>query len=122
MPAAIFILALWLCNLIGCHKKETGPIYQGRLEITGICSNYTISVISGGLDSNQVELSWTDPTTNLQYTNAFRLKNPCDFPAELKAGDVFYFQLESAPSRNCAQCLAYYPTPSKGLDIRVVTP
>jgi hypothetical protein len=122
MPAVILLLAFWLCNVIGCRKTETGPVYQGRLEVTGICSNYTLSVTSGGLDSNRVEPQWTDPTTNLTYTNAFRLNNPCDFPTTLKAGDTFYFQIESAPSQNCAQCLAYYPTPAKGLSIRVVQP
>lgn len=122
MHATFFILTLWLCNVIGCNKTETGPIYQGRLEVAGICSNYTIGLISGGLDTAYVEQRWTDPTTNIEYSNVFRLTNPCDFPTELKAGDTFHFQLETAPSRNCAQCLAFYPTPTKGLAIRVVKP
>lgn len=121
MQAAILLLALWLCNVIGCRKTDVGPVYTGRLEIDGICGNYTIKALNGGLDTTQVQANWTDPTTNISYTNVFGLSNPCDFPDSLQAGDTFEFRL-MAPSSSCIQCLAYYPTPGKQLSIQLVRP
>ena len=121
MQAVLVILAICLCNVIGCRKTESGPTYTGRLEIDGICGNYTLTVLNGGLDTTQVQASWTDPTTNITYTNAFGLSNPCDFPDSLQAGDSFEFRL-ATPNRNCVQCLAFYPTPGKQLSIQVVRP
>lgn len=121
MQAALLILAIFLCNVIGCRKTETGPIYTGRLEIDGICQNYTLSVLNGGLDTLQVQARWTDPQTNITYTNAFGVSNPCDFPDALQAGDTFEFRL-ATPNNNCVQCLAFYPTPDKKLSIQVVNP
>ncbi len=122
MQGILLVLSFWLCNLISCRKTERGPIHQGKLEIDGICGNYTIAVLNNTLDTSQVVASWTDPTTNIDYSNVFGLKDPCDFPPSIKRGDTFYFRLRSAPSSGCAQCLAYYPTPSKQLSIQVVTP
>ncbi|MFM7672086.1 MAG: hypothetical protein ACKO6Q_05775 [Bacteroidota bacterium] len=120
MQSLPILLAIILCNLIGCRKTENGPVYTGRLEIDGICGNYTLTVLNGGLDTSQVQHSWTDPTTNITYSNAFGLTNPCAFPDSINAGDTFEFQLVT-DNRTCIQCLAFYPTPAKSLSIRVVT-
>lgn len=119
MPAFIFILALFLCNVIGCRKTETGPTFTGRLEIDGICGNYTITVLQGELDTTQVQANWTDPNTGIAYTNVFGLSDPCGFPDLLKAGDTFSFRIKS-PNNGCVQCLAFYPTPAKSLSIQVI--
>ncbi len=103
-----------------CGNKRTGATLKGRLEIAGICMNYTISVIEGNPGKDAVEPSWTDETTNNSYTNAFRLGNPCDFPATIKQGDEFYFSIDTAKGKECAVCMAYYPTPSKSLSIKVI--
>ena len=121
MQGLLLILAIYLCNVIGCRKEEIGPTYTGRLEIDGICGNYTLTVLNGGLDTSQVDASWTDPQTNITYTHAFGLSNPCDFPDSLQAGDTFEFRLAS-PNNNCVQCLAFYPTPTKHLSIQVIRP
>lgn len=121
MPTLILLLALWLLNFIGCQKTERGPIHQGRVEDIGICDNYTLRVLNGGLDTTQVVSSWTNPTTNITYTDAFALENPCDFPDALRVGDTFSFRIVSRAS-NCVRCLAYYPTPPKMLTIQVVEP
>ncbi len=44
------------CN---SNNKKAG-CYKGRLEIKGICSNYTITVLEGDLDSSKIAKSWTD--------------------------------------------------------------
>lgn len=119
MPAFIFLLALFFCNVIGCRKTDVGPVYTGRLEIDGICGNYTIKALNGGLDTTQVQANWTDPITQIAYSNVFGLSNPCDFPDSLQPGDTFEFRL-LAPTSGCIQCLAFYPTPAKSLSIQVL--
>lgn len=103
-----------------CNRETTpGQCYKGRLEIKGICSNYTIALVEGKLDSTQLEASWTNESTGKTYKNVFALGSPCDFPSTLKEGDEFYFTLAASP-QNCAVCQAYYPHPSKSLAIKVV--
>jgi len=103
-----------------CNKEKTSSsCYKGRLEIKGICSNYTIKLLEGNLDPATIEASWTDPNTGKTYNNVFALGSPCSFPASLKEGDEFYFSL-AAPVQNCAVCKAYYPKPAKALAITVL--
>ena len=101
-----------------CNKKKNGQ-YKGKLEIAGICMNYTIRVIQGNIDTSLIVSSWTDETTHKSYDNVFRLGSPCDFPASIKQGDEFYFTIDVSEGKQCAVCMAYYPTPSKVLSIKV---
>lgn len=101
-----------------CSKKRTA--YKGRLEVKGICMNYTISVLEGHIDTSLTVADWTDETTGKQYKNVFKLGSPCNFPANLEKGDEFYFEIDSSAVQNCAVCMAYYPTPSKSLAIKVI--
>ena len=103
----------------GCKKKKSG-VYKGKLEIKALCMNYTIRVLEGNPDTSMVTGNWTDETTNKSYTNVFGLGSPCTFPTTLKEGDEFYFQIDTAADRNCAVCMAFYPTPPKKLSIKVV--
>jgi len=103
-----------------CKSKKSEPRYKARLEVTGICMNYTIALLDGDPGAGAVEASWTDDITKKEYKNVFRLGNPCDFPKELKPGDEFTFVIDTAKGKECAVCMAYYPTPSKALSIRVV--
>ena len=104
-----------------CTKKKD-VIYKGRLEVKALCMNYTVSVVEGNIKPSLVEASWTDPGTNKTYTNAFRLGSPCNFPQTINQGDEFYFTINTAGAGgDCAVCMAYYPTPSKKLSIRVVS-
>jgi hypothetical protein len=103
-----------------CSKKKIATAnYKGKLEIAGICMNYTISVVEGDADAAVVD-NWTDEMTNKSYQNVFRLGNPCDFPATIKQGDEFYFSIDTTKGKDCAVCMAYYPTPLKVLSIKVV--
>lgn len=102
-----------------CNKKELDQVYKARVEVVGICSNITLSVIEGKIDANYVEPSWTDETTKKTYTNAFKLGNPCSIN-NLKAGEEFYFKIDTSKQADCAVCMAYYPTPSKALSIKRV--
>lgn len=105
-----------------CTKESTEKTYKGRLEIAGICMNYTISVLEGNIDTSLIVADWTDDVTGKTYQNVFKLGSPCTFPATIKQGDEFYFVIDSSQAQNCAVCLAYYPTPKKTLPIKIVTP
>lgn len=113
-------MATLLLSAGECGKKETTVTYKGRLEVTGICMNYTISVIEGDIDASLVEQEWKDETTGISYQDVFRLGSPCTFPNTLKKGDEFYFVIDTARKKDCAVCMAYYPVPAKSLEIRVV--
>lgn len=103
-----------------CNKKAEQTRYRGRLEIAGICMNYTIKLLKGNIDSSRIASTWTDEVTGKAYTNVFALGNPCSFPASIKAGDEFYFYLDTTTQKGCVTCMAYYPKPSKKLSIVVI--
>ena len=113
------VFATLLLSNSSCSKNKSER-YKGKLEVAGICMNYTIRVLEGNMDSSLIMDSWIDPTTNQTHTNVFRLANPCDFPAGIKQGDEFYFTLNTTKEKNCVVCMAYYPTPSKTVSIKVV--
>lgn len=116
------LLAALLLTGATC-KSKTQPLascFKGRLEVKALCMNYTISVVEGKIDTSLVAASWTDESTGRTYTNAFGLGSPCNFPANLNAGDEFYFEIDPAPAQQCNVCMAYYPTPGKKLAIRVL--
>lgn len=107
------------CGSAGNTSGKTK--YKARFEVAGICSNYTFSVIEGNIDTSQVVAEWKDPQTGELYKNAFAVANPCLLPQGLKKGDTFYFVIDEDPPKNeCAVCLAYYPTPEKRLNIKIV--
>lgn len=110
-------LSAILLSNTDCSKKKITS-YKGKLEIKGICMNYTISV-EGKIDPSLVVDNWTDETTGKAYKNVFKLGSPCNFPADLNQGDEFYFTIDSSAVQNCAVCMAYYPTPSKSIAIKV---
>jgi hypothetical protein len=101
-------------------KSSDPAVYKGKLEIAAICMNYTISELEGRMDTALTVASWTDETTNKTYSNVFRLKNHCDFPDSIKQGNEFRFVIDTSSKKQCAVCLAYYPTPSKAVGIKVV--
>jgi hypothetical protein len=116
--AAVLIL---IVSAGDCGKKPENQVkYKGRLEITGICMNYTIKLLKGEIDSSKIVANWIDESTGKSYTDVFGLGNPCNFPATIKQADEFYFYIDSVGKKNCITCLAYYPTPSKKLSIIVV--
>jgi hypothetical protein len=103
-----------------CSKaNQQAGCYKGRLEIKGICSNYTIKVLEGTIDTSKIAASWTDENTNKNYSNVFALESPCSFPADIKQGDEFYFTIIDKRDEDCNVCMAYYPTPPKRLLISV---
>lgn len=101
------------------QKTDESKCYKGRLEIKGICSNYTIKLIEGNMDTAKIVASWRDEVTGKTHTNVFALGSPCTFPASLKEGDEFYFRIDDA-KQECAVCMAYYPTPQKKVSIKVL--
>ena len=101
---------------------EEGPVYVGKLAVQGICMNYVITV-EGEVPEEWYEQgfvaeTWVDPSEEITYSNAFQLRSICDFPNEIEEGDLFYFTI-SKDEQLCAQCLAYSPTPTESLSIKV---
>lgn len=113
------LFATLLLSNSSCSKNKSER-YKGKLEVAGICMNYTIRLLEGNMDSSLMMGSWIDEITNQTHTNVFRLGNPCDFPVSIKQGDEFYFTINTTKGKNCAVCMAYYPTPSKAVSIKVV--
>lgn len=104
-----------------CNKKNAvAENLKGRLEIKGICLNYTIKLLNGDLDTSLISTNWTDEVTGKSYTNVFSLKNPCNFPQTLNEGDEFSFIIDTTFNNECIRCEAYYPTPSLSLNIKMV--
>jgi hypothetical protein len=104
-----------------CNKKEkSSDTFKGRLEIKAICMNYTVKLTDGNIDTSKIVTNWTDETTNKSYSNVFALENPCNFPDSIKQGDEFYFMIDTANTKPCMVCLAYYPVPGKKLPIKIV--
>lgn len=125
MTMKLFILfsfvPVLLLSASDCGKKPTSDItYKGRLEIKGICSNYTISVLEGAMDTTKIMANWSDENTGKPYTNVFKLDHPCNFPSTINQGDEFYFKIDTTTPKGCNVCLAYYPVPPRALRIEVV--
>lgn len=102
-----------------CNNKSNGKTYKGRLEIKGICSNYTISLLEGEMDTSKIVASWTDEVTNKTYQNVFALGSPCSFPSSIAEGETFSFTIDTAEQKDCVICMAYYPKPPKNIPIIV---
>lgn len=105
-----------------CKSTRIDPVYKGRLEVKGICMNYTIKLLEGNMDATKIDSDWKDEVTGKTHTNVFALGSVCTFPATIKEGDEFYFTLDTITKQQCAVCLAFYPKPAKSLSIKVVTP
>lgn len=109
-----------LASSHSCKNDLPKGIYKGKLEVKGACMNYTISLQGRSFDTSMVVASWTDENTGKTYKNVFALGSRCDFPSSIKAGDEFYFKIDSSYIQHCMVCLIYYPTPPKRLFIKVV--
>lgn len=122
MKVLLVLYATTFLSLLGnnCHEKNSQAKYKGRLEIAGVCMNYTIKLLKGKMDTSQISASWRDDVTGKTYSNVFALKNVCSFPSSIKQGDEFYFYLDTSSDKGCVTCMAYYPKPPKRLSIRVV--
>lgn len=106
-----------------CSSKKSsnnGNTYKARLETKALCMNYTLTLLEGNIDTSLVNSIWTDESKGKTFNNAFGLGNPCDFPSTINEGDEFYFTIDSAKTKDCAVCMAYYPTPPRKLMIKVV--
>lgn len=112
-----FLAVLTLTQKKCSDSKLKDGCYKGRLEIKGICSNYTIKILEGNIDTTKVSAEWTDENTGKAYSNVFALDSPCSFPSDIEQGDEFYFTIRQEKDKDCNVCMAYYPVPSKRLSI-----
>jgi hypothetical protein len=103
-----------------CKKPiTTSNCFKGRLEVKGICSNYTIKLLEGNIDTSKIAATWKNEVTGSTYSNVFALGSPCSFPSTIEEGQEFYFTLDDS-KQECAVCMAYYPKPAKALAIKVL--
>jgi len=113
----VFILSVTINK---CKNKNESSVYKGKLEVKGMCMNYTIKLLEGNIDKSKLVAEWKNEVTSKTHTNVFALGSVCNFPSTINEGDEFYFTIDSSYVSNCAVCLAYYPKPAKGIAIKVV--
>ena len=101
-------------------KKSESNTYKAKLETKALCMNYTLTLVEGNIDTALINTSWTDESKGKTFANAFGLANPCDFPSTINEGDEFFFTIDTAKNKECAVCMAYYPTPPRKLTIKVL--
>jgi hypothetical protein len=102
-----------------CKNKIESSVYKGKLEVKGMCMNYTIKLLEGKIDASKLVAEWKNEVTGKTHTNVFALGSVCNFPSTINEGDEFYFTIDSSYVSNCAVCLAYYPKPAKSIAIKV---
>ena len=119
-----FILAPFAFILVvttdKCKNKNENAVYKGKLEVKGMCMNYTIKLLEGNIDASKLVAEWKNEITGKTHNNVFALGSVCNFPSTINEGDEFYFTIDSTYVSNCAVCLAYYPKPAKSIAIKVV--
>lgn len=113
----VFILAIATGK---CKNKNENSAYKGKLEVKGMCMNYTIKLLEGNIDSSMLVAEWKNEVTGKTHNNVFALGSVCNFPSTINEGDQFYFTIDTTYVSNCAVCLAYYPKPTKSIAIKVV--
>jgi hypothetical protein len=115
-----FVPLLFILSITTSKCKSKDSVYKGRLEVKGMCMNYTIKLLEGDLDKSKYFSEWKNESTGKTHTNVFALGSVCNFPATIKEGDEFYFKIDSSYVSNCAVCMAFYPKPSKSIAIKIV--
>jgi len=119
-----FILAPFTFILVvttdKCKSKNENAVYKGKLEVKGMCMNYTIKLLEGNIDASKLVAEWKNEVTGKTHTNVFALGSVCSFPPTINEGDEFSFTIDTTYVSNCAVCLAYYPKPAKSIAIKVV--
>ena len=113
----VFILATTTNK---CKDKSTSSVYKGKLEVKGMCMNYTIKLLEGNIDTSKLIAEWKNEMTGKTHNNVFALGSVCNFPSTINEGEEFYFSIDTTYVSNCAVCLAYYPKPKKSISIKVV--
>ena len=103
-----------------CKNKSENSIYKGKLEVKGMCMNYTIKLLEGKIDTSKLVAKWKNEMTGKTHNNVFALGSVCNFPSTINEGDEFSFTIDTTYVSNCAVCLAYYPKPTKSIAIKVV--
>jgi hypothetical protein len=103
-----------------CKNKNESSVYKGKLEVKGMCMNYTIKLLEGNIAASKLVAEWKNEVTGTTHTNVFALGSVCSFPSTINEGDEFYFSIDTTYVSNCAVCLAYYPKPAKSIAIKVV--
>ena len=65
------IPAFIVLTLTANKCKDNDPALKGRLEVKGMCMNYTIKLVEGKLDTSLYISEWKDETTGTIHRNVF---------------------------------------------------
>lgn len=97
--------------LISCGKRTKdvsipSKIYQGKV-LKSVCGNIVIQVTDG---SSFGQTYWLDPSDSIEYTNVFRVANPCNCGPVTDGADIRFRIVPPSP-QTCVQCLIWVPVP-----------
>jgi hypothetical protein len=116
--------------ILGCEKDvtqenlaslEQKKCFRGILVKKGICGQRVIQISSQNKDAVSYATQWKDEISGKRYENVFTVDNSCAFPAAIKEGEEFNFELTADKANDCVQCAAYTPVPKEKNSIIVST-
>lgn len=90
-----------------CEKKQTTCLKGKVVRVT--CATTVVQVLN---NSSVGDAAWSDSmVTHQTYKHVFSVTNKCEMPATLKAGDEFWFSLDSSHTASCIVCMMYDAPP-----------
>ena len=116
----LMVIVLSVFSLMSCDKQQEvqqvvsdSTCYKGKLVLVGICGNAVVQVLDDRMPASFYEANWKDESTGISYQKVMGNANFCNFPANLKENEEFYFRIDLPTSlpADCANCKALSPTP-----------
>jgi hypothetical protein len=114
----VFLLAFSVLSGYNCRRDELSSttVLTGKLLSTGDCYHIVVQVVGGPIVQSGLQIqSWTDPQTNIHYSNIFAVQDMCVFSAaKIPPGGTFTFSVgDTVSPQPCVSCnyvLAEMPT------------
>ena len=105
--------------LLSCDKQQDiqqvisdSTCYKGKLVLVGLCGNAVVQVLDERMPTSFYEATWKDESTGITNQKVMGNANYCNFPANLKENEEFYFRINSSEViDNCFTCKAVSPSP-----------
>jgi hypothetical protein len=110
------VLASYHCRRNRLDRLSDTTVLTGKLLSTGDCYHIIVEVVSGPIAQSGLQVqSWTDPQSNIQYSDIFAVQDMCTFSADkIPPGATFTFSVgDSVSPQPCITCnyvLAGMPT------------
>jgi len=114
MKPALFLLAALPFFSFECKNKTSAWLKGKVIRIT--CASTVVQV----LDNKKIgDSSWADSmSTHQTYNNVFSVSNKCELPQTLKAGDEFWFTIDSISKTQCIVCMMYDAPPQSKFSVK----